>query len=301
MNKSGKKVYIAHRAKAFEFMGNTLDSFKCVLEEGIESIEVDVRFSNDGIPFLQHDAHASDTDKEFYFGQEAAEYIQKRFYKDTKLPVTMLEEIFTYFSENKKDYQKILLDIKSCGNESNLVSLIEKYDMFDSIDVVSSAPYVVTKLHEEFKKREQSIPIFFSYVRSDVYFGRLYEKLFFSKKNPEKIHDFFGFVFLNQKNYKEDLGAYKTGHTHIFFDRKGVPDDILAVLQESQGGICINISFRLREFLWAKKMGLQTMVFGGFFGLRKIRNPKRFLKPKFNDYIDYVSVDLKNNFNKFLK
>lgn len=47
---------VAHRGDPYRFRENTTDSLRSALEQGADAVEIDVRFTRDGVPLLLHDA-----------------------------------------------------------------------------------------------------------------------------------------------------------------------------------------------------------------------------------------------------
>ena len=137
--------YIAHKSiVSGDYMGNTREAMEDALGSLVEGIEVDVRFSKDGIPFLFHD----DTLEEITDGKGKPEdktwdELRQLSYRDSrKSRLVSLEETLQLIGGKKF----IFLDIKTsriwdADFAKALAKLIQAYHLHETVIVESFNPF----------------------------------------------------------------------------------------------------------------------------------------------------------------
>lgn len=138
-----KPIIIAHRGKSEFFPENTLLSFQEAVKSGADAIELDVQFTKDKKLVVHHDYLLGNTDngEDFIFNQDlhyiksldAGSWFNSTF-KDVKIPT--LDEVFQNFGS--EIYYEI--ELKGFDNEflHSVLSLIEKYDLLEQVEITSS-------------------------------------------------------------------------------------------------------------------------------------------------------------------
>lgn len=109
----GSMQVIAHRGLTRRAPENSLAAIEAALRSGIEAVEVDVRFSADGTPWLLHDAHLDRTTNAR--GPLAA--MPDDLLRDVRLadgsPLPSLEEAFRRFADVRAISARLCLDFKA--------------------------------------------------------------------------------------------------------------------------------------------------------------------------------------------
>ena len=121
---------ISHRGKGFGYPENSLIALSNAIENGF-SIELDIRLSKDGTPFIIHDKRIDKIlDSKDKLADFSSEEIKKLCYKENKgLKLARLEELLEKFNLLKVDIPNLFVHIQDI-NEANVVEntleLIEK-------------------------------------------------------------------------------------------------------------------------------------------------------------------------------
>lgn len=280
---------LSHRARVGGFRENTLDAFVEVLRTKVRHIEIDVRFSKDGVAYVHHDAFFRDDETSFRFSEKVWEEIEAYRYK--QLRISRLEDVVKHFRDYRGTEQVLALDLKDFGHEQDIYELCERYGVLEATSIFTWAPQTIFAFDEIFKEAGKSIPLFFSYVRSDSIFSLfLIPRLLSGKRFFPSFRDF---VLVGDHNYREALGEYAKGYRHVpYFTR--LPGDLVEVLRQYGGGVCVTKKMH-RWGDWylraLKRAGLKVVVFGAFFGTRRIDTKEEFLFEAEKEYVDLVFVD----------
>lgn len=148
---------IAHRGASAYAPENTLAAFQLAVEHGVESIELDVRLTKDGIPVICHDARINRTSngKGFIHKMTLEELKTYDFgswfsptFQGERIPT--LEEVFTLLKGEQID---INIEIKQgpmiqAGVEQAVIDTTKKFGFTDRI-LVSSFDHVAVKRTKE--------------------------------------------------------------------------------------------------------------------------------------------------------
>jgi len=135
---------IAHRGASLNAPENTLASIELAIDQGIDSVEFDIRGTKDHVPILLHDdtlMRTTDFDVGISVSNLNYDVIQKyeagswfsEAYRGEKIPT--LEEAFQLIDKRVT----VFLDIKTDDPETinEIIRLINTYDMHDHIKVMS--------------------------------------------------------------------------------------------------------------------------------------------------------------------
>ena len=170
------------------------------------------------------------------------------------------KSILKFFSENKKQNQKILLDIKNKGFENQIFSLLEELNLLSYVMITSWDLEILKNFYNLMKgslNKNFPIPLFYSYVRED------------SNLLLRGTH-----YFLSNLLFKKNSISNKSK---------------LEFLKETKGGFSISIKHKINKdnkfFKKLKDSGFKVLVFGKFYGL------KRMLKEDAINYIELENVD----------
>jgi FAD/FMN-containing dehydrogenase/glycerophosphoryl diester phosphodiesterase len=155
--------FIAHKALiSGEFSGNSDRAIQAALASPVEGIEVDVRLSAEGIPFLYHgDSLEEMTDGKGVPEEKRWKELAKLTYRDG---VSKLLTLDTFLSRIRGD-KKVFLDIKDknvidSGMSKVVSNLIKKYHLQEQVIVESFNPFFLG--HMRLENRE--IIIMFDFV-----------------------------------------------------------------------------------------------------------------------------------------
>ncbi|MBR6989169.1 MAG: hypothetical protein IKH95_05015 [Bacteroidaceae bacterium] len=135
---------VNHRGYCTIAPENTFPAFALSKEKGFKIIEVDLRYSQDGVPVLIHDATVNrtsngegDVDKLTYEQLRTLDFgfWKSELYAGTQIP--SLEEFFSFCKEND---MKMYLELKSRidhGKAEEIVRLLSKYGLSQSCTFIS--------------------------------------------------------------------------------------------------------------------------------------------------------------------
>lgn len=135
---------VNHRGYSATAPENTLPAFVLSKEKGFKIIEVDLRYTKDGVPVLIHDASVNrtsngegDVDKLTFEQLRTLDFgtWKSELYAGTQIP--SLEEFFSFCKEND---MKMYLELKSRidhGKAEEIVRLLSKYGLSQSCTFIS--------------------------------------------------------------------------------------------------------------------------------------------------------------------
>ncbi|MBK7867271.1 MAG: hypothetical protein IPJ75_09915 [Ignavibacteriales bacterium] len=108
-----------HRFRGFDSNENTSTGLLNALSEGVKYFEFDVRITADRLPVVNHD-HSTEKQFKSTVNIRKTKYheIREINYRFSSAPGIMtLEECLNIFKKQKKDHNKIFIDIKDFGEE----------------------------------------------------------------------------------------------------------------------------------------------------------------------------------------
>jgi len=151
-------VVVAHRGASAERPENTLEAFELALDQGADALEMDVRVSADGVPFIVHDestgrtggvdapVHASTTtalqgiDAGYGFTADAG---QTYPWRGRGLTLPTLSQVLDRFAA-----VPILLELKSPNGQREVRRVLDQYDAQRHV-VVASALHGALRLFRD--------------------------------------------------------------------------------------------------------------------------------------------------------
>jgi glycerophosphoryl diester phosphodiesterase len=122
-----KKVIIGHRGHPYNFHENTLQSFQCAIDHGVDYIEFDVRRTRDNILVAFHDPFILSGNTEHPISSLSLSNLEE-IAGIQNFSVPCIEDIFSEFSK----YCGFDIELKEPGCEREVLSFLEKYTAFDS-------------------------------------------------------------------------------------------------------------------------------------------------------------------------
>lgn len=130
-----KPLIAAHRGEHNNLPENSLAAFKQTIQQGTDILELDVRVSKDGVPFIMHDATLDRTTNGTGDPAQLTMQQLKSFYLKTapgkglsEERIPTLEEVFKFCKK------KILIDLDIKTDELKpLVALVKKYEMANNV------------------------------------------------------------------------------------------------------------------------------------------------------------------------
>ncbi len=141
--------YIAHKSLVSgNYKGNTLEAIQEALASYVDGIELDIRFSKDGIPFVYHgDTLATITGQDTPEDQ-TWEQLQQLSYRDERQSkLVSLEAVFKLVGSQKDIFLDIKTDKIFNGKFADKISeLIQKYNLEDSVIVESLNPFFLVSM-----------------------------------------------------------------------------------------------------------------------------------------------------------
>jgi len=154
--------FIAHKSLVSQqYRGDTKEALEQALTSPVEGIELDVRLSQDKVPFIFHADQLEETtrasgrpedktwaelEKIHYLPLQSRESeVSQKYQAEPSSPLMSLEEVFKRVGSSKY----LFLDIKEKGILDNgfagaLAALIEKYQLYDTVIVESLNPIFLT-------------------------------------------------------------------------------------------------------------------------------------------------------------
>ncbi len=194
-----RSVVIAHRGASMDAPENTLEAIELAIEQGADAVEIDVRLSKDGIPFLFHDYTVNRTTnlktrqsvESFTLAELQALDAGSWFGEDfagAKIPslVEVLELI--------QGRTQLYLEIKgtTTGIEYLIMALLKDYEMIDSTTIMSFSESQLERIKaiDETITTMLLIPVFVGSISGVVNleyidtFGLRFDMI---KANPEYI------------------------------------------------------------------------------------------------------------------
>jgi glycerophosphoryl diester phosphodiesterase len=233
------KKAISHRARGTKFKENTLNAIKEVAKEDFfMGIEVDVRFSDKNIPYIYHDPLPSINNHK----------------------LTKLEDFLVWWAENDVKNKKLFLDIKDIGFEKEILDLLEKYHI-QNVEFISLSPQTIKNFYEEFKKRNYTHSLYLNYLRADTVLSSVLRFLLIFKK----VICVRKFIFVNQDYWQSIPSKYNRGYIQVPVF-KSISEDLITILRETKGGVCIPWHFNNNYFKKYKNQNLKIYIYGGLFG-----------------------------------
>ena len=133
LNPSGGVLVAAHRAEHHRYPENSLKAIQAAIDLGVDIVEVDVKVSKDGVPFLMHDKSVDRTtsgkgDPEAMTWAELQQLFLVDKGKRTSLKIPSLEEALTVASG------KILVDLDlKTDRIDNILRIIRKTETKDIV------------------------------------------------------------------------------------------------------------------------------------------------------------------------
>jgi glycerophosphoryl diester phosphodiesterase len=125
-----------HRGAAGEVLENSLRSVRHAIELGADGLEVDVRISRDGVPFVIHDATFNRVgNSEERVAQLTAEEIKACIRLQDGSPVPTLDEVCREVAES--GFQVLMVELKDDHAWREVVAVITRHLSFDQFYIAS--------------------------------------------------------------------------------------------------------------------------------------------------------------------
>jgi len=218
-SKLGMSALISHRFRGFAARENTLEGLKNALDFGVLNLEFDVRMAACGTPMIYHDEHAADKNGKLQMlcEHKASSYSALG---GTFAHMPSLDELLHFASAHKNLKAKLLIDIKDLGFEREIHALVCLYRLETRTVFVSWLPEVLYRLHEF----APHIPKCLSHWCMAV--------------TPQIMTDHIVYP-------SKDGVISRRSETYVTGERSGwavedpITGDMLALLIESGGGVCV--------------------------------------------------------------
>lgn len=227
-NKSiGIGALISHRFRGFAPYENTLKGLRAALDFGVQNLEFDVRMAKCGTPIVYHDEFAldGDGDKQYLCDYKASEYASLG---GTFARMPTLDALFSTIKVHKNKTAKLLIDIKDLGFEHEIHALVMYYRLQSRAVYVSWVPEVLYHLHD----LAPDIPLCLSHWCGDV------------SDAVAASHD----IHISKDGIIPRMGKqYMTGVRYGWLSKIALSGDMLRILKNSGGGICVPEMMLTRE------------------------------------------------------
>lgn len=242
-----------HRFRGFDSNENTSTGLLNALSEGVKYFEFDVRITADRIPVVNHD-HSTENQFRASVNILKTKYHELRDikYKLSSAPGMMtLKKCLDIFQENKKDHNKIFIDIKDFGEEENIYEMLFTRSLLNHSVIVSWLPEVLFAFH----RIDPKLPLCFSHNFIPNRTKYLVQKKVYGNKN---IRNFVGWclssfnrnlsnILLNTSFYFDDYNRLEfPNSTKIALSPDSehtlstpVTGRLLEIILESKGFVCI--------------------------------------------------------------
>jgi len=264
---------LSHRIRGFGQIESSIPALEKALQSEIKYIEVDTRHTVDDQILIFHDHLICDrNNSDIWIKDKTLDEIKEEKFED-RIQLASLEEMLIIF-RNSNSNAKFCIDIKDPGLSEVYCQYIRKYCLEERVVFISWIPEILKEIHYILPK----VPLIFSYhpitslikiilkgiisLNNFMHFSKIVEVLTDSYrfKVINTLLPFFDCYDRSANSLTGRLGEKGWGHTHFI---TGLPTgDLLNILIESQGGVCvpkysITNSFRER----ANYLGLQVWVF----------------------------------------
>ncbi len=127
--KNSDSRIIGHRGCSAYKKDNSLEGIKCAINSGADGVEIDIHKTSDGKFVLNHDPHIITREGFMLIRNNTLEDIKNK--KDR----LSLEEALHILSN--VDNFTVYLDLKSTNIASNVVEIVKKYNMLDSVVIIA--------------------------------------------------------------------------------------------------------------------------------------------------------------------
>ena len=246
---------ISHRFRGFSKRENTLEGLKAALDFGVVNLEFDVRVAACGTPVIYHDEYALDKDgKRLYLCDYKAASFQGLGGRFPYMP--SLEDLLALVSAHANTKAKLLIDIKDYGFEHEIHALVMLYKLQKRTIYVSWLPDVLYRLQE----LAPTIPKCFSHWCQNI------TAKIAAKHHADRSLD--GHIAHTNKPY---IHGIRTG----WAVGKPIVGDMLDVLQNSNGGICVPesmITRDLRDYYNSKNLFVSTYSYTDWKAINAHKN-----------------------------
>jgi len=141
-------LVIAHRGASDLLPDNTIESFDRALLEKADMLELDVRKTADGQLVLYHDWHMRLTGNSYRMqglSRPASHASYHQLYDcclKNGYQLALLEDVLARY----RDKISINIELKAGGYEKEVVDLVHRYDLSESVVLSSFFPWVIMKL-----------------------------------------------------------------------------------------------------------------------------------------------------------
>lgn len=246
--KSKKQVgigaLISHRFRGFSAYENTLKGLRATLDFGVQNLEFDVRIAKCGTPMVYHDEFALDGKgaRQYLCDYKASEYAHLG---GIFAQMPTLDALFSTIKVHSNKTAKLLIDIKDLGFEAEIHALVMYYHLQNRSIYVSWLPEVLYRIHE----LAPDIPLCLSHWCGDV------------SKKIAASHD----MHISKDGIIPRLtDRYMTGVRYGWVSKQALSGDMLKILKNSSGGICVPqlmLSRGLSDFYHSQNLFVSTFSY----------------------------------------
>lgn len=279
------KKIISHRLRGFDKCEYSYKAIVQACQTKFPYLEIDTRVSADGKIFVYHDASFK-TDKKNII--KISTSLSKNIQSVNHIcgnKLLLLEDFLIVFSKRKHKEQKLCIDIKDYGFEQLHFNLIKKYNLEKHIVWISWIPQTLIRLHEI----NPEIPKILSYINLQNLglLGKLLEKMCIYKI------PFTNFILFGKFYYKYNLKQKSIGYQHAYLAQT-LPEDLIKILSQSKGGICIQKKILSKKVInYCKKNNLLLCI----FSIKNLKEYNYYSKQPIN----IIFIDKSNLLPTFLK
>jgi glycerophosphoryl diester phosphodiesterase len=244
---------LAHRLRGFAEIEHTPSALQKACKSEVTYLEFDTRVSSDNEIYVCHDPETgSDFEENHIIRKTHSSILNSIKYKNGD-PFLKYEELLKYFNEHSGSHQFLVIEIKDFGHENKYLDLVKKFNLENRVYWISWIPQSLFEL----KKIGATSPLILSQWNFMKYpiLGYLFKTITAPFLFKASI-----FVIVGDLRIKSPLGKYKIGFQHSMISTK-IPKEMLILIQQSGGGICINssvVSKRVSNYCHKNKLQLWT-------------------------------------------
>lgn len=261
---------ISHRLRGFGLNDASPNALRNAISAGVKLLEVDIRFTQDGIPVINHDPHLKASfNKDILIRNLTFKEIKLFNYSKDSDSIHTLEELLL---ETKDKSIILFLDIKEAGFEEYVYNMLYTQYSLENIVIISWLPEVLKKfylLDPDLKLCFSHVPFQnpFIYSLTKMAFTIFRVNTLLSLLSNFRIFGKFEYMkyckFIFNK-YNENIKNEVLKNTPDFehFVNGNLTGELLNILQNSNGYVCVPKNFiNLSLVEYYKRSGVGVVVY----------------------------------------
>lgn len=279
---------LSHRLRGFDNFEYTEKAIKKAVKSNVLYLEIDTRVTKNKVIYVYHDAIYTTIDnKKINITKVNSDTINKNIHSNGHQLLT-LDRLLEIFATRLNKNQKLCIDIKDYGFEKEHLRLVQKYNLTNNIIWVSWIPQTLSSLHMLTPNSPKVLS--FMPLHKFYFLGDILEKISIIKI------PFINIVAMGKKYFDINLSkrSLAIGFQHVYL-AKELSIELLNILKESNGGLCIQKEFFTEEIKKYTKQHNLTLL---LFSINSKEEYKKYSKYKVNIlFADSLIFDKSNTPN----